>query len=387
MSATAAVTLRSIVAPVAAITIFGLSVAMSHPLLGLALERMGHSGFWIGVSTMAGAIATVICAPILPRVVAYTGMGALLLGAGGGLSLLMLAFAAWPDYWVWFALRLAFGVLATAIFFASEYWIVAAAPAAARGRVIAIYTISLSASYLVGPLIVGWTGVVGWLPFAVAAAVLAAGLLPVAMGLRYIPPATPESPPSPLATLSFFRTDPVILWGVVLFGVVEFGTVVLLPVWGVRAGLSEASAVLPMSAFAFGAMVLALPIGWAGDRFDRRRLLLLAAVVSVIAPALMALAAPTLPILLAIAVVWGGTAVGLYTLSLAELGARYSGARLAEGNAAVVFAYGIGALISPGALGEAMDRIPPHGLLWASAAFALAYALLVAARLGLRRRE
>ncbi|MEO1275565.1 MAG: hypothetical protein AAFV96_09280, partial [Pseudomonadota bacterium] len=62
---------------------------------------------------------------------------------------------------------------------------------------------------------------------------------------------------------------------------------------------------------------------------------------------------------------WGGFGAGLYTVALTALGGRYSGVRLAEANAAVTMAYGLGALLSPGFFGFAMDSIaPPHGLLY-----------------------
>ena len=77
----------------------------------------------------------------------------------------------------------------------------------------------------------------------------------------------------------------------------------------------------------------------------------------------------------------------LYTLALAELGQRYSGAVLAEANAAVILAYGIGALVSPTAFGMAMDVVPPDGLLWFAALSALAYLALAAVRLRMVRRR
>jgi MFS family permease len=378
--------MRGQIAPVAAITVFGLSIALSHPLLGLLLERMGASGLAIGFNTMAAAIANVLFAPLFPRVMARVGMGRLLVGSGVALAALMLVFPLVPGFWAWTALRLLFGVFAAAIFFASEYWIVAAAPEGRRGRVIAVYTISLSASFVIGPLLLKLTGVEGLAPFALGAAVLLAGLLPVIWGLSSIPPSEPGAPPSPLATLRFFATDPVVLWGVVVFGAIEFGAVALLPVWAVRSGLTEGESVMVMASFAAGAILFAPLLGWMADRFDRRRLLLAAGAGSAAAPLAMIALAPALWPVIGCGVLWGAAAVGLYTLALTELGARYAGARLAEGNAAVVFAYGLGALVSPVALGQAMDAVPPDGLLWLAAAAALGYALLALVRIRTRPR-
>ncbi|MEM9147512.1 MAG: MFS transporter [Pseudomonadota bacterium] len=372
---------RSVVAPITAITVFGLAISMSHPLLALLLERMGASGFGIGLSTTAAAVAIVCVAPLLPRVLARTGLGPLMIGSTIALAGLMLLFPFVPDYWIWIAIRLALGFFATALFFSSEVWIVAAAPDAMRGRIVALYAISLAASFLVGPLVLRATGIEGWLPFAITSAILLAGLVPLIWGLGHAPRNPPETPPSLLGTLRFFRTDPAMLWGVVLFGVFEFGAVSLIPVWAVRTGVTEDQAVLVLASFAAGSLLLAAPIGWAADHLDRRRLLLGIAILSAVATLIMVWLSPWLPGVVAAGLVWGGVAIGLYTVALTELGARYGGAVLAEANAAVMLAYGIGSLVSPMALGEAMDRVPPDGMLYLAAATSLAYAVLVAWRI------
>ncbi|MEM1343124.1 MAG: MFS transporter [Pseudomonadota bacterium] len=378
--------LRAQIAPVAAITVFGLSIAMSYPLLALLLERMGASGFWIGVNTTAAAISMVVFAPILPRIMARTGLSALMLGSGLALAVIMIGYAVWANFAWWTALRILYGFCATALFFTSEFWIVAAAPAGARGRVVAAYTIALSLSFMTGPLLVNLTGIDGVLPFAVASLVVLAGLVPIVWGLKAMPGSTPEVPPSPRATLRFFVTDPGILWAVVLFGLIEYGAVALLPVWAVRSGLSETQAIWLLASFAAGSVLSAPFIGAVADRADRRLLLVVVATVAMVAPVAMALV-PGFAGALFCGVLWGAAAVGLYTLPLVELGARYAGHRLAEGNGAVILAYGLGALLSPSLLGAAMDAVPPNGLLWLTALVTLGYLGLILHRRRHARRK
>ncbi|GMG83890.1 MFS transporter [Paralimibaculum aggregatum] len=374
-------------APIAAITVFGLAISMSYPLLSLLLERMGASGAAIGLNTMAAAIAIVVFSPLLPRLMARVGLARLMIVSGIGLGLVMLAYGLIPDYWAWLALRLVYGFFGTALFFSSEYWIVAMAPDGQRGRIVAFYTISLSLAFMAGPLVIGATGVEGFLPFAVASAVLFAGVLPVWWGRRAMPVQSPEAPPSPWTTLRFFVTDPALTWAVVLFGLIEFGTVALLPVWAVRTGFAEHEATWMMAAFAAGSVLSALPMGWASERLDRRFMLLAVGLASVAAPLGIVAASGSLAGSVAISALWGSLAVGLYTLPLVELGSRYAGHRLAEGNGAVVLGYGLGALLSPALLGAAMDLVPPDGLLLGSALAAAAYATLAAIRLGRRPRK
>ncbi|HUF55910.1 MAG TPA: MFS transporter [Thermohalobaculum sp.] len=375
---------RAQIAPIAAITLFGLSISLSQPLFGLLLERMGASGTAIGFNHAATAISTVVFAPVMPAILARLGLARLMVWSTLLMAATLLAAGLWHDFWFWMAMRVAFGFAGTVLFFGSEYWIVAAAPDAARGRVVAIYSISVSGAFLAGPLVLAAVGIDGIAPFAVAAALTLLGLPPILWGRASAPDPGDAAPASPAAAVGFFRSDPSIVWGVALFGMIEFGVLGLVPVWAVRSGLSEGQAVVLLALFAFGGMVLQWPIGWAADRLNRRVLMIAGGGACLAMPLTMIAAAPALPWLWVAMFVWGGLSVALYTVALTEVGARYRGVRLSEANAAIILAYGIGALAAPVALGLAMDAVPPDGLLWLSAAVAGAYALLLVLRWGRR---
>ncbi|MEO1614051.1 MAG: MFS transporter, partial [Pseudomonadota bacterium] len=192
-----------------------------------------------------------------------------------------------------------------------------------------------------------------------------------------------EEPPGVMAILRYVRTDPAIVFAVMLFAVIEFGAMGLFPVWSLRVGLPEQTALTLVALLAAGNILMQPPMGWLGDKLDRRRLLGFCAFVSIIAAFLFPALAQTQWPLWLTALFWGGLVVGLYTFSLNELGARYNGEQLSRATGAVMAAYGFGALISPTALGLMMDLFPPHGLFYLMAALAAAYL----AMLLLRRRR
>ena len=146
------------------------------------------------------------------------------------------------------------------------------------------------------------------------------------------------------------------------YGAVETSLLGLLPIYAVRTGSTPEGAALLLSFFGLGNVLLQLPVGWLSDRMDRRRLLLGCAVVG----SFGALALPSLisqPGLLAFALVlWGGVVAGMYTIGLAVIAERFSGADLAAANSAFIFLYGLGMLVGPPAAGLAMDVWDPHGL-------------------------
>lgn len=374
-------------APVATMAVVSIAISLSFPLFALLLERMGVSGTLVGLNHMVAAAAMVISAPILPIVLARTGVVALALGSILLLAVSMAAIPLFESYLWWAILRIAFGFSITALFYVSEYWMVAQSPDATRGRIVGTYTIVLSGSYMIGPALLAWLGADNWLTFAIPTALILASALPILLARNHAPVRDESKRRPALAMLRFLRTDPMVMWGVVLFGIIEFGAMGLIANWGLRTGHDETTSVQFIFWLAAGAMALQLPIGWLADRTDRRYLLTVAGGVAVVMPlVIVAVAAQSWAVSAAI-FLWGGLAVGIYTLALIELGARYRGNELAEANAAVVLAYGIGALLSPFLLGWAMDIFPPDGLLYLSSAFAVAYVMLAVIRLMSKPRE
>jgi len=373
--------LRTWAAPISAMAVVCITLSLSVPLFALLLEGLGQPGWVIGLNHTMAAIAMVAAAPVLPLIMARTGIVPLMLGALIVLALAMMAIPLFESALWWGFLRVLWGFAATALFFASEFWVVTKAPEAVRGRVVGGYVLVLSGSYMIGPALLTQIGIDSWVSFAVPTAVILLALVPLIWGRHGAPRSEPEGPVDPLASLKLFRTDPLVTWGVVLFGVIEFGAMGLIAIWGVRTGFDQDEAVLLGFWLAFGSMAFQLPVGWAADRFDRRRILAVCGAVSIAAPLAMILwSGQSVPVAAAV-FVWGGMAVAFYAVALTELGARYRGAAMADANAAVVLAYGIGALVSPTAFGWAMDLIDPHGVLWLAAAAAVAYLTLAIARI------
>ncbi len=130
-----------------------------------------------------------------------------------------------------------------------------------------------------------------------------------------------------------------------------------------------------------GNMAFQIPLGLYSDRLtDRRPLLAAMAVLGVIG----SLALPFLIhnwILMAVVLFfWGGCVSGLYTVGLAHLGARLSGADLAAANAAFIFCYAVGTVVGPQSIGAAMDVVGNSGYAWALASFFGFYVLIALGR-------
>ncbi len=370
-------------APISCITIVAISGTLSYPLIALLLERAGESGARIGLNTAMASLGILGFGLIGHIPLGRLGVTRFFLVCLAVLAASLAVFPLFDSFIVWCISRFVLGAATAGLFLASEYWVIAAAPEGRRGRLVALYALSLSAGYALGPTILLGTGVEGWPPFAAAIGLVALAAIPVVFA-RSVAPSMEQRHAAP--ALRYFTTDPTLLWAVVLFGAVEFGAMALTPVWAVRVGYSEETGVSFAIAIAVGALVFQPALGWAADRFPPRPLLI-AAALTCVAVATMLPMIDHLPIaIMAVAAIWGAMAAGLYTVSLTAIGGRYTGADLASANAAFVFAYGLGAFIGPALVGAGLDVFGPNGLPMVIAGLSAPYLALAVYR-GLARAD
>ncbi|PWR19819.1 MFS transporter [Zavarzinia compransoris] len=353
------------------ITTVGMTYSLTLPLLALLLEAQGVEGWLIGANAAMTGAATLASAPLVPRLIRRFGVmpfiqGCLLLAATT-----LIAFPLLPSLAAWFVLRFLMNVAITGLFITSEAWIGHLAGNSHRGRIMGIYATAMAVGHTIGPVVVQVTGIEGIAPFATVALATAAGMLPVNLARRHLPPFDTHGSAS-LAGIA--RSAPTPVLAALLAGAIESGMLSLLPVWGVQGGLTELGAARLMIWLGLGNILLQIPIGWASDRVGRHRMLIGCALVGVGG----AIGLPLLIGTMAVApllVVMGGALMGIYTVGLTLLGQRFSGPDLTTANAAFVIFYGLGALVGPPVGGAALDLAGRLGLPFALGLSCCAFAL------------
>jgi MFS family permease len=351
---------RSLTAAITAVTGFGLGIGLSAPLLSLLLDAQGISPALTGVNAAAAFVGVIAGSLLAPLGVRRLRMRPFLLLCFGVQIVLAPALKLFPGYAAWLVLRLIGGLFGAALFTASEAWINLLAGDAHRGRVLGLYGAALAAGFGTGPLVLSLTGIHGWTPFVVDAAIMAAATLPVLAAGQLTDDLTAGPASHPLAMV---RRAPLIMAAVGLFGLYEASLMALLPLWAVRLGFSTRLAAATLTAVYFGSVVLQGPIGILSDRMDRHRMLLLCGLGSLLGVVVVALLARPDPALLPVIALWGGLASAIYPVALSLAGDRFHGPDLMSVNAAIIIAYGLGALVGPGLGGMAMDLWNPQGLL------------------------
>ncbi len=364
-------------AVIATAMVFGLTYSLSAPLIAFDLAARGLSEALIGANAAMHAVGVLATAVALPRMVATLGPRRLILMSIGLSALTLAAFPVMPAVWLWFVLRLFLGMAAEALFVTSETWINALSTEKTRARSMAAYTAALSVGLALGPLILSLVGTEGAAPYLLGAGVALTAAVFVASP-RVTAPHFDE--PTIGNPVHFVRLAPLALSATMLNAAIETAGLSFLALYAVGLGWAEEHATRLMSVMMIGAILLQLPIGWLGDNMDRRRLVILLALVSAVGAAVWPLALGSAIATYALLFVWGGAFVGIYTIMITLVGSRFKGGDLVGIYAVSGLFWGLGALVGPLGAGFAM-QVHPHGL----AVFAtLACALFAAAAWRLR---
>ncbi|MDA0260812.1 MAG: MFS transporter, partial [Proteobacteria bacterium] len=365
---------RSLVAVIASISIVGMTFGITSPLLSLILERQGVSYTLISLNTAMAAAGSIAFAPLLPGLVRRFGTANVLLASIAMILVALVLLPLFPNFYAWFAIRFLYGMGGGALFILSETWINQIVPDEQRGRILGLYVTVMSVGIAVGPIILMVVGTEGLAPFLVGMSVVALGSIPVILARRSAPRIGARST---ISLLRYVRIAPSGTLAGLTLGFIETSALFLLPLYALRRGLEGDLAVLPVTIFVAGAIVIPLFFGWLADRLDRRTVLAItAALASVSVTIYLVVAAGSIWFWIA-TFVWGGTATAIYSVGLTLLGQRFRGPDLVAASAVIVSMYSIGTLVGPIVTGAAMDAWDVDALPIVAAVTSFVYAIVV----------
>ena len=322
----------------------------------------------------------IVSAPFIPARARRVG-GARLAVLCSILAALTLIAIAWTqEVRAWMPLRFLLGFFANPLYVISETWLISITPAPRRGRIMGLYSSVVSGGFAIGPLSLGLVGTQGWPPFVIGiVAFLLCGLIVLA-----VVPRLPKMPHQGEATSvgRFFGLAPLLLFAVFAAAAFEQVLLSLFPVYGAALGSAEERIAALITCFIAGNAGLQIVLGRVAEKFGSTRTMLLCALAS-LASCLLLPWIFNSRLIWPLVFVWGGVSFGIYTMSLIQLGERFTGPALIAGNAAFALVWGIGGIVGSPATGVAMQLIGHQGLPWSLGLLSWVLAVLLMAE---RRR-
>jgi MFS family permease len=347
----------NLVAAIAAIACCDIAMGLTFQLLPLLMEER-HVPAWImGLNAAMSPLGTIAAGPLLPRLVARIGSKRLVYAVTAGVILSLAAFKLTQSLAAWFIIRFVFGLAAGALFSISEAWILTSAEKGTRGRIMGLYTSILGITFAIGPLIVPFTGVDGWLPWLIGIACVALSALPLA----FVKVSEEGFREEGEGFLGFIARAPLLLFAVGTCTIFDAVLLSFFSIFGLRSGLSLSTVSWILGVGIIGNALMQFPIGWLADKWSHMAVIVSSAVITAVLSICMVWAI-TNWMIWPLILILGTAAFAIYTVALTMLGDRFEGSDLIAGSAAFAAMWGVGGIIGPPIAGVALDAFGPNAI-------------------------
>ena len=329
----------------------------------------------LGSVYFAGMLAGTLAAPAIIRrgghIRAYAAFVALAV-----VSVILMPVMLFP--FAWLACRALIGFVFAGLYAVIESWINAKATNSNRAALYALYQIANFVASASGQLALRPLGPDGFSSFAVAGALLALAIVPMAM-TSVDPPAQPRSVRPRLIWLA--RLAPISCCAALAAGAANGALLALGPVFAVEIGMTPSRVPLFTSSIVLGSALGILPIALLSDRVDRR--LVMAAVMIAGAACEVALSRMATPgmWLIVLGFLVGLTTYSLYTLAVSLANDRGDPHDLVFISVGLLFVYCVAAIAAPAVASVLMKDFGPQMLFVQNAYVHLAIAALALWRL------
>lgn len=349
-------------APLLGLFILGIGNGFLATLITLRLDVAGYSPVVIGWVSSAYFIGLALGAMLNDRLLlrighirAYGSFASLV-----AVTVLLQGLIEHPV--AWFLLRLIGGWATVGVYLVIESWLLTAGEAKVRGRLLALYMISLYAAGVLGQLLLGVTEAMGGASsFMVIGMLASLSVLPMAMIPRVSPLIEKAEPLPPHRLITLTPTGVMGSFG---SGIAVAAAYSLLPLYLQRIGLSVDRVGQMMAVVVLGAMLLQYPVGRWSDRHDRQLVLIgIGGFCALISAAILWL--PMSPWLLAgLLFLLGGGIFSLYPVSVGHAADRAPAGALVRMSQGLLLINAIGSALSPPLISPVMAVLGDAGLFW-----------------------
>jgi len=344
---------------------FNTFIAVRATLEGFAptLTGLMMSGFYTG-----GIISALFCAPLINRVGHIRAFSAF--GALSAVVVLLHPFFIHPFAWI--GLRMVLGFAVAGLYMCTESWLNERADVDTRGTILSLHATVAFLGMGGGQLMINSGAPAEADLFMIAAMLFALGIIPIAL--------THSIHPEPLSSSGFnlrrlYELSPSGVVACMVGGICSGSLVAVGPVFAQALGLDTARLSQLMTAFLMSGLLFQLPVGWLSDFFDRRNIIMSAALVVLLtAIALLYLLALNTSDgaydwqsggvwMLVGAVIFGGVIATLYPLGIAYANDYLEPEQRVQASGALVLSYTLGAVAGSALSAGAVELLGPRGLI------------------------
>lgn len=266
-------------------------------------------------------------------------------------SAALIFYAALPNEYVWFLLRVLVGFCFSGIYVVAESWLNDSATNETRGQALSAYLIVQMMGIVAAQWLLNFADVGGFILFIIISVAVSLSFAPI---LLTVSPAPVFQTTKPMSLHQLYVASPLGVVGTFLLGGIFSALFGMSAVYGTEKGMSVGEISFFVGIIYVGGMLFQYPIGWVSDRMDRRLLIIGITVIGGFASLISFAAASSQTVLLICCFVIGGVANPLYSLLLAYTNDFLEHEDMAAASGGLIFVSGVGAISGPLVVGWMM---------------------------------
>lgn len=335
-----------------------LGNGLQGSLLGVRGSTLGFSSVELSVVMSAYFAGFLLASRMTPNMIRRVGHVRVFAALGSLVSAALLLFPTIQDPIAWVLGRVVIGFCFCGVYVTAESWLNNSATNETRGQALSAYMIVQMLGIIIAQGLLVVPDPSGYLLFVIPSVLVSIAFAPILLSIS----PTPAFESTKRMTLAeLYKVSPLGCVGMFLMGSVFAAQFGMAAVYATEAGLSIAQIPVFTAAFYVGALIFQYPVGWLSDRFDRRVLIALSALIAGLASLMGMLLGGYFYVLVAAAFLIGGLSNPLYSLLIAYTNDFLEHEDMAAASAGLLFVNGVGAITGPLIIGYAMQVIGPPG--------------------------
>ena len=335
-----------------------LGNGLQGSLLGVRGSTLGFSSVEMSLVMSAYFAGFLFASRVTPIMIRRVGHVRVFAALGSFVSAALLLFPTIQDPIAWIIGRVVIGFCFCGVYVTAESWLNNSATNETRGQALSAYMIVQMLGIIIAQGLLVVPDPSGYLLFVIPSVLVSIAFAPI---LLSISPTPAFESTKRMTLIQLYRTSPLGCVGMFLMGSVFAAQFGMAAVYATEVGLSIGQIPIFTAAFYVGALLFQYPVGWLSDRFDRRVLIALSALIAGLASLMGMFFGGNFYVLVAAAFLIGGLSNPLYSLLIAYTNDFLEREDMAAASAGLLFVNGVGAIAGPVIIGYAMQVMGPPG--------------------------
>ncbi|WP_439119932.1 MFS transporter [Marivita sp.] len=335
-----------------------LGNGLQGSLLGVRGSTLGFSSVEMSLVMSAYFAGFLLASRVTPDMIRRVGHVRVFAALGSFVSAALLLFPTIQDPIAWIIGRVVIGFCFCGVYVTAESWLNNSATNENRGQALSAYMIVQMLGIIIAQGLLVVPDPSGYLLFVIPSVLVSIAFAPI---LLSISPTPAFESTKRMTLVELYKTSPLGCVGMFLMGSVFAAQFGMAAVYATEAGLSIGQIPIFTAAFYVGALIFQYPVGWLSDRFDRRVLIALSALIAGLASLMGMFFGGNFYVLVAAAFLIGGLSNPLYSLLIAYTNDFLQHEDMAAASAGLLFVNGVGAIAGPVIIGYAMQVMGPPG--------------------------